>query len=115
MRVLVCGGRDFTDEEHFASAMKKADVIHGPFHVIIQGECKTGADKMARSWAIYNQADEVGFHADWTKHGRAAGPLRNQRMIDAGKPDLVIAFPGGKGTADMVRRAEAAGVKVVRA
>jgi len=53
------------------------------------------------------------FDADW-KLGKKAGPLRNQRMIDEGRPDLVVAFPGGKGTADMVRRAEAAGVKVLK-
>jgi hypothetical protein len=46
------------------------------------------------------------------KHGRAARPIRNQRMLDEGKPDLVVAFPGGRGTTDMIRRAERAGVPV---
>jgi hypothetical protein len=52
------------------------------------------------------------YVAQWKKHGRAAGPIRNQRMLDKGKPDLVVAFPGGRGTADMIRRAERAGVPV---
>jgi hypothetical protein len=52
------------------------------------------------------------YVAQWKKHGRAAGPIRNQRMLDEGKPDLVVAFPGGRGTADMIRRAERAGVPV---
>jgi len=51
--------------------------------------------------------------AKWSKHGRAAGPIRNQEMIDECKPDLVVAFPGGRGTADMVRRAKAAGIRVI--
>jgi hypothetical protein len=53
------------------------------------------------------------YPADWTRHGKAAGPKRNQLMLDKEKPDLVIAFPGGKGTADMVARAKAQGFKVM--
>lgn len=54
------------------------------------------------------------YPADWKRDGRGAGPIRNQRMIDEGKPHIVIAFPGGKGTADMVMRAEMAGIPVVK-
>jgi hypothetical protein len=49
---------------------------------------------------------------EWDELGKKAGPLRNQRMLDEGKPDLVVAFPGGGGTKDMVRRAVKAGVSV---
>lgn len=55
------------------------------------------------------------FRADWEQCGRQAGPLRNARMLAEGRPDAVIAFPGGKGTADMVRKARAAGLPVVEA
>lgn len=51
------------------------------------------------------------FPADWERNGRAAGPIRNRQMLD-GKPDLVIAFPGGKGTADMVAEAKRRGIAV---
>lgn len=51
--------------------------------------------------------------ADWGRYGKAAGPIRNQEMLESGI-DLVIALPGGRGTADMVRRAEGAGVPVRR-
>jgi hypothetical protein len=54
------------------------------------------------------------YPADWKKHGRSAGPIRNQHMLDVGKPNLVIAFPGGRGTADMMKRAEKAGIEVRR-
>jgi hypothetical protein len=48
------------------------------------------------------------YEADWISLGRKAGPIRNQRMLEEGKPDLVMAFPGGRGTADMVRRGKEA-------
>ena len=54
------------------------------------------------------------YPADWRTHGRAAGPLRNARMIAEGKPDLVIAFKGNRGTQDCCRKAEAAGIPVRR-
>ncbi|HVM95122.1 MAG TPA: hypothetical protein VMT89_01980, partial [Candidatus Acidoferrales bacterium] len=54
----------------------------------------------------------LGFMADWRRNGRAAGPIRNQQMLTEGKPDLVVAFPGGRGTRDMVNKAKAANVAV---
>jgi hypothetical protein len=53
------------------------------------------------------------FPADWEKYGKAAGPIRNQQILVEGKPDLVVAFQGGRGTANMVSRAQQAGVPVV--
>ncbi len=53
------------------------------------------------------------FHAEWMKYGKAAGPIRNARMLAEGKPDLVVAFPGGRGTADMLRRVREAGIEVI--
>jgi UDP-N-acetylmuramoylalanine-D-glutamate ligase len=51
--------------------------------------------------------------ADCETHGRSADPIRNRRTLDEGKPDLVVAFPGGRGTAHMVSQARAAGVRVI--
>ncbi len=107
MRVLVCGGRDFKDEKVVFSELDKLDPS-----VVIEGGAK-GADTLAYKWATSQMAVDVKtFEANWDKDGKAAGPIRNQRMIDEGKPDLVLAFAGGRGTADMVRRAERAGIKV---
>jgi len=120
LRVLVCGGRDYTDRArvHRELTLLCGDVSEerplGTVHLtIIHGACPTGADALADNWAVVNWASLVEFPADWKTHGRAAGPIRNQRMLDEGKPDLVLAFPGGRGTADMVRRAKAAGVRVI--
>lgn len=107
-RVLVCGGRGFDDAALVERTL--CDLRPAP-SVIIEGGAR-GADKLARLWAQHYGADVETCPADWGAHGKAAGPIRNQRMLDEGKPDLVIAFPGGRGTADMVRRAKAAGVEV---
>lgn len=119
MRVLVCGGRDYQDRDSvFRELNKLCGTISDEYPMgtiqltIIHGACRTGADCWADEWAVVNWAQLIEFPAEWRIHGKAAGPIRNQRMLDEGKPDLVIAFPGGRGTADMVRRAKAAGIRV---
>jgi hypothetical protein len=123
MRVLVCGGRDYDDRNAVfrwldANTPRSVPDQYGndmPLGVtIIHGCCPTGTDRWADEWAVVNWCNIAEYPADWRTHGRTAGPIRNQRMIDDGKPDLVVAFPGGRGTADMVRRAEAAGIPVER-
>jgi UDP-N-acetylmuramoylalanine-D-glutamate ligase len=69
---------------------------------------------MASTWASLNGRGHVAFPADWKTHGKAAGPKRNRQMLDDAKPDLVVAFPGGRGTDDMVNKAKSRGVPVVR-
>jgi hypothetical protein len=73
----------------------------------------TGVDEFAKGWATTRpEVKRWVCNADWKTHGRKAGPLRNARMLEW-KPDAVIAFPGGKGTANMVALAKAAGVPVI--
>lgn len=108
--VLVTGGRTFHDKAKLHDAMNKLDERYG-FTTLIHGGA-SGADTLAGAWAK-EWGITVWVHpADWSKHGRAAGAIRNQDMLERGKPDLVVAFPGGAGTADMVRRAKAAGIAV---
>lgn len=108
-RVLVCGGRDYANARVLNAVLRG---LNPPATCIIHG-AYTGADDLAARFAKKNHLGEAPFPADWGKHGRAAGPIRNQQMLDEGQPHLVIAFPGGTGTADMVRRAKAAGVPVI--
>lgn len=110
VRVLVCGGRDYSDKTAVWGWLQAVHLSCG-IAAIIEGGA-TGADALAASWAAAESVPVEHFPADWETHGRAAGPLRNQRMLDEGKPDVVMAFPGGRGTADMVRRAKAACVPV---
>ena len=123
MRILVCGGRDYTGyhvlkitlEDTFNEVWlenEDEDIV-----VIQGGAC--GADFLAKvcvldewSYMYEPKVTLLEFPADWKTHGKAAGAIRNQQMIDEGKPDLVLAFPGGRGTADMVSRAKKAGIKV---
>lgn len=118
-RVLVCGGRDYNDEYigHYSLSKYVGDPRYhdptGGYPTIIHGGCPTGADSIANSWAKAKGLPREIYPAQWDEFGKAAGPIRNKLMLNRGKPDLVIAFPGGKGTADMVRRAEKAGIKVI--
>jgi predicted Rossmann-fold nucleotide-binding protein len=102
MKILVCGGRDFTNKKALYEALDVGS--QGAEEVLIIHGGAKGADSLAQQWA-----DEKGwpcqyFPADWDKNGTAAGPMRNQKMLDVGKPDLVVAFPGGRGTTDMKKR-----------
>lgn len=109
-RVLVCGGRHYQNFRRVFEVLN-AQNKHYPISCIINGGC-AGADTFAADWAKAGPILCQTFKADWYAHGDAAGPIRNQQMLDEGKPDLVIAFPGGRGTADMLRRARAAGIAV---
>ena len=118
MRVIICGGRDFTDRGLMCEALYHAlNVRAASCEATIVHGGAPGADTLAAS--IDGEAWGCDFKhevhtADWDRYGRAAGPRRNQEMVDAGA-DMLIAFPGGRGTADCVRRAEKAGIRVIRA
>jgi YspA, cpYpsA-related SLOG family len=111
MKILVCGGRDYAD----ASALNEAlDATHREKTItrLIHGAAR-GADSLAAAWATNRDIPALAFPADWKKDGKAAGFVRNARMLREGRPELVVAFPGGKGTAHMVKLARAAGVSVL--
>lgn len=112
MRILVCGGRDHDDRTGVWAVLTL-----GPPDVLIHGGCETGADHFANEWwhaqsGEWRNTHEMFVYAAQWELGLKAGPIRNQRMIDEGRPDHVIAFKGGTGTADMVRRAVKASVPV---
>lgn len=110
MRVIVCGGRDFTDHALIRRTLRN---IHAetPIKHIFHGNAR-GADTIAGNWGYEKNIPTHSVPAQWKKYGRRAGPIRNQNMLGQGI-DLVIAFPGGKGTADMVKRAKRDGVRVL--
>lgn len=113
MRVLICGGRDFSDYLTFAREVRRIELENEPITTVIHGGAR-GADWCAHLFATSaRNLEELAFPAKWKIHGKAAGPIRNQEMLDVGKPDLVIAFPGGPGTADMVKRSRKAGFAVI--
>lgn len=115
-RILICGGRDFDDWKLFTQAIEKhVGIFRGPNPdiTIIQGGAK-GADFLAKVYAKFVGFSQVEYPADWNTYRKAAGMIRNKQMLSEGKPNLVIAFPGGAGTANMVSLAKAANVPVVQ-
>ena len=111
MRVLCCGSRNWVDRELIKKQLKQLPKDT----VIIHGNCR-GADRIAAFVGKQLGIEVDPYPAKWTKYGNAAGPIRNQQMLDEGKPDSVFAFHDqlllSKGTADMVNKAKKAGIPV---
>ena len=111
MNVLICGDRNWTDQETIRQRMSKLP----PNTTIIEGEAR-GADTIARDLAIEMGFTVLSFPANWEEYGQAAGVIRNTKMLIEGKPDIVIAFhpniTKSKGTKDMVTKAKRAHVPV---
>lgn len=114
MRILITGSRNWADEKVIEEAIstytlgrliKKVVVVHG--------DCPTGADAMADKIAKQMGFRVEVYPADWNKHGRAAGPIRNQQMVDLGA-DICLAFvnPESRGTKHCMQRAKAGGIEV---
>lgn len=112
LRVLVCGGRRFNDAMTLGSWLGGIHKKSG-ISAIINGGAP-GADFMAAKFGEWIGVPVETFPANWSE-GRKAGPIRNAKMLAEGKPDVVVAFAGGKGTADMATKARAAGVRVIEA
>jgi len=112
-KVLVCGSRTMP----WSMLDRVLDVLRclePKPTLIIQGGA-AGADQIAMTAAVYLGIPHQQFKADWKTYGKQAGHVRNQLMLDQ-NPDLVIAFhpTSGitRGTADMVRKANAKGTPV---
>ena len=107
--VLICGGRDYADTKRVRETV--ISLAEEGFDQIIEGGA-TGADTLAREAGWYFELDVVTYWANWGKYGKSGGGIRNHKMLTDGMPQLVVAFPGGRGTADMVGQALAYGVEV---
>lgn len=131
MKVLICGGRNYGDALigtpenpplDWKSPLKERlffnytlDVLRLDIEItsIISGGAR-GADKLAIKYAKENDISFVEYKADWKAYGQSAGPIRNTLMLsDNSDLELVIAFPGGNGTADMIRKAKKKGLRVM--
>lgn len=116
MIIAVTGGRSYSDQAKVDAVLDaiwdqcncKLTVVHGG---------APGADACANAWVMAKRAHganvrKVVHYAEWGKFGKAAGPIRNSEMLMAHKIDLLVAFPGGDGTADCVRKARSRNIPV---
>lgn len=113
MIILVTGGRDYADQDAVFTTLD-AVTAHLPTLdgvVLVQGDAR-GADKLAKRWAEVRGVHCASVPALWNKWPMSAGPKRNSAMLLL-KPDILVAFPGGKGTKDMKDKARLAGIQMV--
>jgi hypothetical protein len=108
MRVLITGSRHWSNAE----AVEKVVSALPTGSVVIHGGAR-GADSLADHAARCRGLEVISEAANWSKYGRAAGPIRNKNLLMYG-PDCVVAFlaPNSRGTANMIAQAQKAGLPV---
>lgn len=115
MRIIICGSRYWTDKESIFEIISWLKSVYSHNLIIIHGGAK-GADTIAGSIAAKLNIPVEVYPANWNKHGRAAGPIRNREMLSKGA-DLVVGFTysldDSKGTANMINLAKQAGVSTL--
>lgn len=110
MKVLVCGGRNFNDVEFIESSLWRFH-NHHKIDCLIHGDCR-GVDRIAGAWALSKGIAVMVFPANWDFYGNSAGPIRNKSMITYGKPEVLIAFEGGRGTEGMIKLSQSDGISL---
>lgn len=108
LTIGVTGGRAYRD--YFAVQQALAKVSARFDITVVHGDAK-GADAWARAWCELTGTPQKPYPADW-KNVPDAGMARNQQMVDEAGIQLLIAFPGGSGTNDMVQRCHRAGIPI---
>lgn len=111
VRLLVTGGHDFDDKEYLFA---KLDGLHeGDLIGLVIHGAAPGTDSLANAWALKNNILVAPYPANWDEYGKAAESIRNKQMIDLGRPNGLVAFPGGSGTTNVVALAKNADIPVL--
>lgn len=110
MRILICGGRDYARASHLNATLDALDA-ECKITLVVHGDAP-GADTLADRWAEARGIDRIKVPANWIGRGKAGGPYRNRMMLRLVRPEMVIAFPGGDGTAGMAKLAGDAEIPV---
>jgi hypothetical protein len=108
MKLIIAGGRDFKNDRLFQSTM--AALTIAPNEIVCG--MAAGADELGRQWAIINNIPIAEFPADWSTHGKAAGPRRNKAMAEYGTHLLAFWDGTSRGTANMLKLAQEHGLKI---
>lgn len=115
MNVIVAGSRDLIHNQHcvlVAHAIQAWIADNGSVGRVLCGDCR-GADAFGRHWAETAGVPVDRYRPDWDKHGKAAGPFRNAAMIRDADGLVVVRFQDSRGSADVLRRAQAKGIPIV--
>jgi predicted polyphosphate/ATP-dependent NAD kinase len=114
--VIITGGRNYRDFARVSQILSKLNL-----DLLIHGGCPSGVDRFGEDFAKEFGKDSKVFEADWEAFGKFAGPKRNKEMmafgkemVEKGHKVVVIAFPGGNGTANAIENAKKLGLKVFR-
>jgi len=125
VKVLVCGGRNYNDREFVRIVLDRIQ-RETPITLLIHGACgwdrdkdnsdrpMTGADRWADEWAHARGVPCERMPARWGRYGIVAGAIRNREML-VKRPDIVVAFPGERGTRNCVDQARHLGISVEHA
>lgn len=112
-KIMVTGGRTYTNKDLVWRAMDR-QLGEQPL-LVLHGDAP-GADALVEAWINARKAEGhpvegKKFLAKWGQYGPAGGPIRNKLMVSEG-PEVCIAFPGNRGTANAKNLARAAGIPV---
>ncbi|HWE22163.1 MAG TPA: DUF2493 domain-containing protein [Hyphomicrobiaceae bacterium] len=111
--VLICGGPNFDDRARLVATLDGLHQERG-FALLIAGGTR-GAGGLAAEWAKVRRVACDVYHTDWLRLGSEAGRIRNERMLAEGRPELVVAFPGGSRTSHLMHIARDSGIEVIDA
>ena len=109
--MLICGGR-YLDSKQVCRWLESKFQTCYPFATNIIHGGAAGADEGARMYCRRNGVPTRCFPADWKRFGKRAGILRNRAMLIEGHADVILGFPGGVGTLDMIGRGRRAKIPI---
>lgn len=108
MRTIIAGSRDITD---YDLVVKGIEDSHFDIDEIVSGGYR-GVDALGERWAKENFVKLTIFNADWNTYGKAAGPMRNKKMVDYAEALIAFRLGDSRGTNDVIKQANKRGLRV---
>lgn len=112
-RILVCGARDYNKPSYFREQMDRLVKSHFADKFVIIHGGHGGVNILAAQWAALGDYPTLEIRGNTPYYHSASERIQNQWLMDWGRPDLVLAFPGGRNTEDIVRHAKERGIHVI--